>query len=138
MSFVFPIPLWTTDIWTVTLPRYQCLVYDICIYFYAYWCSTRFPCHMMFAPFNSNTMAVTSGAGTGSVWFVLLNHLHSALRFGHHCLFFCPFLWPFDLPPLITLLILSNQSYTTQSLLWSTSGEFRSIGDDFITNQICF
>ena len=36
------------------------------VFIYVYWCSTRFPCQMMFVSINNNMTVVTSGAGTNN------------------------------------------------------------------------
>ena len=36
------------------------------LYFYVYWCPTRFTCQMMFGSFSSNTKGLTIGTGTAN------------------------------------------------------------------------
>jgi len=59
--------------------RIDDIIYIICIHLntYAYWCLTRFPYHMMFVSFSSNSTGATSGLvhSTCLVGFVYLNLL---------------------------------------------------------------
>ena len=49
-----------TSVFNYNVEYYTCLFsWNV----YIYWCPTRFPYHMMFVSFNSNTMDVISGAG---------------------------------------------------------------------------
>jgi hypothetical protein len=79
---------------TQTQSPYQ--LYILCIY----WCATRFPYHIMFVSFDSNTTGVTNGAGTTNfseplefIWCLRFYYpCFSAFRVVQHlvfCVVFC-------------------------------------------------